>query len=238
MTAIDNPGDYTPPPDPENSITTEEAAEAILAQSEAPPVEPAPEEQPQPSVEDYEQGRQDASAETRTNQALQLKQQLQAEAQAIAQLEAENKERREYEPAEFAAVALELVERKQRLGAAAQQFDTWVQAEQEKVLQKEHAALTRSIPGWNADSAAQVVNYLKAQGYTAAQINQINDHKAVKIVWDAMGRGKRRGIPKSARKVSKRPPTVQPDAYQEMQKRNVSPHSIEGAAIRLERMMK
>ena len=238
MTAIDNPGDYTPPPDPENSITTEEAAEAILAASEPAPVEPAPEEQ-KPDLEGYEQGRQDASAETRTNQALQLKQQLQAEAQAIAQLEAENKERREYEPAEFAAVALELVERKQRLGAAAQQFDTWVQAEQEKMLQKEHAALTRSIPGWNADSAAQVVNYLKAQGFTAAQINQINDHKAVRIIWDAMQSGKRRrGIPKSARKVSKKPPTVQPDVYQEMQKRNVGVHSLEAASLRIERMMK
>ena len=219
----------------DDSLSVREAAEVIhetmMAEPETPEPEPAPEPEPeaQPSQLDAAQAR-----------LVSYQQELTNEAEAINAAEVAAKELRTSDPAEYAARMADIFPRRDALATAAVKFDQAVKgfdksytdkavSAQQQAIANEQKKLLQLIPGWDKDKQAKLSAYLRGQGYTGLELEEITSARDVKLAWDAMTGRKRKTLPKKRH-------TKAAIAKAIIKQKQLAPHSTVAAAERIMRL--
>ena len=101
------------------------------------------------------------------------------------------------------------------LGAKAQQFQQWHREQQQTMLQNGMEYLRKAIPKFDAEVVSGVKNYALGEGYTAPEIDAVNDPRFVKLLWKAQQFDAiKAGTGKAVSQVAKAPPVIRPGASQ------------------------
>ncbi|MET0063217.1 MAG: hypothetical protein ABW176_13075 [Candidatus Thiodiazotropha endolucinida] len=158
-------------------------------------------------------------------------------------------ELREDDPGEYAAQRQHFIEadyqlrmQEQQLTSAYQQINSQdiqqQQRQMEEYVQNEQAKLLNAIPAWRDKNVRQkesqlVRKYLKKQGYLDSDIDNIVDHRAIKIVRDSMLTEQR--ARKNKVRVPRKPKQKEQGNYTAREKQTLKeyPGSIEAIALRL-----
>ena len=139
------------------------------------------------------------------------------EQQLIGEYQSVNwQELRQTDPAEFAALRAEYQERANRIEqmkaharghAERQQHETTQQqqAQYQQIMQREAQALLTAIPEWSDQSVAQrekgeLREYMVTNGYSPEEVNSLLDHRAVRMIRNAMLFDKQNRDVKAAKK--------------------------------------
>lgn len=223
----------------DEGLDLESAADEIrgkLMQGE-PPAPPEPE--PQPAVEDPEP----VPAQQSDHATLaHYQQQLNAEAAAIAQGRREAAELRHSDPAEYAAMSAELSNRENNLQRAHMELNQAATQQAQELLERETKKVAKLIPNWGEQTKKEIKAFLRRQGYTEKDWENLTDSRAVKMIYDAMQaeqsetrRAQRRKLPAIPKLRSKAAPKL--DLERELRRRNAQPGGLDEAALKIQRML-
>ncbi|MBR8343068.1 hypothetical protein KDX40_04860 [Burkholderia ambifaria] len=132
-------------------------------------------------------------------------------------------------PAEFAALQAEFGQRQQQIQGFLQNVQMQQQQEaqqqqfvQQQTLAQEHAKLMQAVPEWRdpatfAKSRDQISQYARNVGFQDAELNQIFDHRYMRILHDAARyQALQAAAPQALRQVRQAPTMVAPGSRTEV----------------------
>jgi len=89
-----------------------------------------------------------------------------------------------------------------------------------ELTQRGKEELARDIPGWNETLAREITNAAKEYGYQDAELNEVLDPRAIKVLHDAAQWRKLQANPALKQKISQAKPIVKPGAKDAKQQVN------------------
>lgn len=99
----------------------------------------------------------------------------------------------------------------QEVAGAQQEFSRQLQSLQAKRLEENKAILSRDIPNWGPELAKELMTTGKAYGFDDAELSQLSDARAIKLLHDAnQWRKLQNSKPSMQNKISAVPPVVKP----------------------------